>query len=90
MSEFSKKIDGPTDPAEESLAGRRRAGADMFGLKGMSANVNQLVDEARPIVLAVAEIVAKIKEAGQFSTDLQLPDGPIKITIHLPTDLPKV
>ncbi len=74
----------------EQEAVARRAGLDLFGLKAMTANINRLVDEARPIVKTVAELVERIKREGQFTTDLQLPDGPIKITIHLPTDLPKV
>ena len=96
MSKFPKKIDGPTDPAEELLAGRHRAG--LFGVNGAMDNLNQFIEEGRvvlnevrPIVTAVAAIVKEIRETGRFSTDLQLPDGPIKITIHLPTDgvLPK-
>ncbi len=81
--------DGKEESEQETVA--RRAGMDMFGLKAMTANVNRLVDEARPIVLAVAELVERIKRDGKIETEVELPEGPIKIRIELPTDgvLPK-
>ena len=68
----------------ETIAARR---AGLFGLGDMTTNVNQLVNEARPIVLAVAELVERIKRDGKV-TFVVKPSGPIEISVILPADQP--